>query len=259
MSFDPVHYRTSEIARVVGVHPNTIRWYESIGLLRTIDRDANGYRRFSKSNLLEANLVFRATRVTWMSGVVRSTALEILALVREGSLGEASTRVVQLVDHLGREIILARDALAVIAEWVSGHNEFRSRTTSLITIRQAANATATTPDQIRNWERNALLVVPRNRQNGYRVFGDRDLSRLKVIRFCRLAGYSITAIRRLMLSIDQTPDSSTLDLERVADSPTEEESWYETFPTDVWISTLTRHRDTIREMSPLIAELITLQ
>lgn len=252
------YYRTSEVARSVGVHPNTIRWYESAGLLGPIDRDTNGYRRFSAANLVEAKLVYRATRVTWMSGVVRSTALEILALVREGALVEAATRIDQLVDHLNREIALAREALAVIAEWLSGFGELRSATTTLIPIRKAAHITATTADQIRNWERNGLLILPRDRHNGYRVFGDLDLSRLKVIRLCRLAGYSITAIRRLMAAVDQAPGGTALDLERVANCPTEEEKWYETFPTDVWISTLTRHRDTIDEMIPLIAKLKTL-
>ena len=41
-------YTTSQIARAAGVHPNTVRMYERIGLLAPIARTDGGYRSFSE-------------------------------------------------------------------------------------------------------------------------------------------------------------------------------------------------------------------
>ena len=38
-----------------------------------------------------------------------------------------------------------------------------------------------TMDSLRNWEMNGLLTVKR-RENGYRVYTDEDIQRLKIIR-----------------------------------------------------------------------------
>ena len=52
----PCHYNTSEIARAVGVHTNTVRKYEKWGFLPSIPRDVNGYRLFSEAHLDQMRL-----------------------------------------------------------------------------------------------------------------------------------------------------------------------------------------------------------
>ena len=37
--------KTSEIARMVGVHPNTVRLYEARGYIAPVPRAGNGYRQ----------------------------------------------------------------------------------------------------------------------------------------------------------------------------------------------------------------------
>jgi len=39
---------TSEAAERVGVHPNTLRWYESVGHLPPVPRTPGGYRRYDE-------------------------------------------------------------------------------------------------------------------------------------------------------------------------------------------------------------------
>jgi DNA-binding transcriptional MerR regulator len=43
--------RTSDISRAVGVHPNTVRLYETWGLLPPIPRSSSGYRLFTEQHL----------------------------------------------------------------------------------------------------------------------------------------------------------------------------------------------------------------
>ena len=51
----------------------------------------------------------------------------------------------------------------------------------------------TTPEAVPNWERNGLITVPRL-SNGKRVYGEKELEELRVIRSLRSAHYSINAI-----------------------------------------------------------------
>ena len=61
-------------------------------------------------------------------------------------------------------------------------------------------------DTLRNWEMNGLLSVKR-KENGYRVYTDEDIRRLKIIRSLRCANYSLESILRLLQQLSQNPDT----------------------------------------------------
>ena len=61
-------------------------------------------------------------------------------------------------------------------------------------------------DTLRNWEMNGLLTVKR-KNNGYRVYTDEDIQRLKIIRSLRCTNYSLEAILRLLQQLSQNPDT----------------------------------------------------
>ena len=61
-------------------------------------------------------------------------------------------------------------------------------------------------DALRNWEMNGLLTVKR-KDNGYRVYTDGDIQRLKIIRSLRCANYSLEAILRLLQQLSKNPDT----------------------------------------------------
>ncbi|MGN0762525.1 MAG: MerR family transcriptional regulator, partial [Aristaeellaceae bacterium] len=50
-------YTTSEIARLQGIHPNTVRLYEAWRLIPQAERKANGYRVFTDVHLAQLRLV----------------------------------------------------------------------------------------------------------------------------------------------------------------------------------------------------------
>lgn len=72
-------------------------------------------------------------------------------------------------------------------------------------------------DTLRNWEMNGLLTVKR-KQNGYRVYTDEDIRRLKIIRSLRCANYSLSAILRMLNTLSQNPGA---DIRLVIDTPKE--------------------------------------
>ena len=61
-------------------------------------------------------------------------------------------------------------------------------------------------DALRNWEMNGLLQVKR-KENGYRVYTDSDIRRLKIIRTLRSANYSLESILRLLNQLSEDPDT----------------------------------------------------
>ncbi len=65
-------------------------------------------------------------------------------------------------------------------------------------------------DTLRNWEMNGLLTVKR-KDNGYRVYTNEDIHRLKIIRSLRCANYSLEAILRLLQQLSQNPDTNIRD------------------------------------------------
>src|SRR2546421_3160791 len=45
------YLRTSDLAKAVGVHPNTVRRYVDRGLLPPVEHSPSGYRRFTRRHL----------------------------------------------------------------------------------------------------------------------------------------------------------------------------------------------------------------
>lgn len=70
-------------------------------------------------------------------------------------------------------------------------------------------------DTLRNWEMNGLITVKR-RKNGYRVYTDEDIKRLKIIRSLRCANYSLEAILRMLQQIFKNPNA---DIRKVLNTP----------------------------------------
>lgn len=74
-------------------------------------------------------------------------------------------------------------------------------------------------DTLRNWELNGLLKTNR-KENGYRIYTDDDIRRLKIIRSLRCANYSLSAILRMMNELDK---NSKTNIGVVLDCPIESE------------------------------------
>ena len=56
-------YRTAQVAQIIGIHPNTVRLYEELGLISRPERRANGYRVFTDLHIAQFCLARTALRV----------------------------------------------------------------------------------------------------------------------------------------------------------------------------------------------------
>jgi DNA-binding transcriptional MerR regulator len=105
---------------------------------------------------------------------------------------------------------------------------------------------------LRNWERNGLLDVPRNRNNGYRVYGRREIDRAKVIRTLRTANYSIMAILRMLKAVDTNTGGP--EIRKIVSSPQPDEDMV--YATDRWILTLSATEKDAEELISQIKKML---
>jgi DNA-binding transcriptional MerR regulator len=243
---------TSEIAKAVGVHPNTVRLYEEWGYLPPVPRTPSGYRKFSEVHLDQMKLIRLAMNFTWMSGEIRRTAYAMINCGAEGDLGGALEIAYRLRVQIQAERAQAEAAADFLETWAQGSAvESKDKPRRIGEVAKLLNVTT---DRLRNWERNGLIEVPRNPLNGYRFYRTREIGRLRVIRTLCQARYSQMAILRMLMRLDQ---GETQSLRTVLDTPREDEDIY--FATDQLLSTLTDLEKKSQEVISLLGETIAKQ
>jgi DNA-binding transcriptional MerR regulator len=232
-------FRTTEVARAVGVHPNTVRKYEEWGFLPPIERSPNGYRIYSPYHIAQMRLARLAMHGGWPGGRIRKSALALVRCAAARDLEEAIRFSKSHIGLVKAERAHAEAAADYLEKWVRG--KIPEQGGPPFSIRAAAMAVDSTPDAIRGWERNGLLRVPRNPKNGYREYGAREIGRLRVIRMLMRSGYSTMAVLRAMRALDS---GDRKKLRRVLDTPRPEEDVL--WAADLWLTTLAEHEDRAR-------------
>lgn len=191
-------YRTKEIAMLGGVHPNTVRFYEEMGLLPPVERKPNGYRVFTDRHLRQIRLIRTALRSEILAAGLREMVLSILKSAANED-GTALTKAYQYRQDIMAEKGRAEEAIAIIDTML--HPSSQDDSTAVPrTRREMAMLLGITPDVLRDWERNGLINVPCD-ANGHRLYGTRQMRRLKVIRTLRNANYSQMAILRMLTQL----------------------------------------------------------
>jgi DNA-binding transcriptional MerR regulator len=208
-------YRTSQIANLVGVHPNTVRLYEKLGLIPKPERKPNGYRVFTDFHLEQVKLVRIALKVEVLQNNLRKKAIQIIKASASGDFDKAIGIAKSYREQVMAEQKSAKEAMDIVEQLLSG-SEAESQNICL-TRKETSERLKISMDALRNWEMNGLLAIKR-KLNGYRVYTDEDLRRLKIIRCLRIANYSLSSILRMLNEISSNPSA---DIREVIDTPTD--------------------------------------
>jgi DNA-binding transcriptional MerR regulator len=208
-------YKTSEIARCIGIHPNTVRLYEELALIPKPGRKANGYRVFTDLHMEQMKLARTALQVEVLQNGLRKRAITIIKTSASGDFDKAICFTKQYLQQIENEQKNAEEAIIIAEKLLSGNRQEIDDT--VLTRKEAAGYLQITMDTLRNWEMNGLLTVKR-KQNGYRVYKEEDVRRLKIIRSLRCANYSLSAILRMLDTLSHNPDA---DIRQAIDTPKE--------------------------------------
>jgi DNA-binding transcriptional MerR regulator len=244
------HLRTHELAEATGIHPNTVRLYEQWGYLPPIPRSPSGYRLFTEAHLDQLRLARLMFAGGWGGKALRQSGERLVRQAAGGDL-ESALETAQL--HLAQvrsERAQAEEAAEFLTRWVQRRGDIPSGEGRW--IGEVAFAMGETRDVIRNWERNGLLRVPRDPRSGYRIYGETEMGRLRVIRMLRHAGYSMMAILRMVLVLDRAAGNDEGELREALDTPRPDEDYWLPSAADRWLSWLAEEeRRTLRAVGML--------
>ncbi len=238
------NYRTAQIAKMIGVHPNTIRFYEDMKLLPVIPRAENGYRVFNDGHIKQLKLLRTAFRAEIISDRLRHEVYEIVKTAAAGDTGVAYQGTQRYLDRLREEKARAEEAIQITLDIIADNGT--SQESVLYKGRQeVAELLGITVDVLRDWERNGLLTVPRGK-SGRTEFGRKEMNRLKIIRTLRNAHYSMMSILRMLNRLDQ----GDYNLREAINTPGEEEDIV--CAADRYITALSLAEEDAQEMLGLL-------
>lgn len=205
-------YRTSEIAEMLGIHPNTVRFYEEWGLITKPVREKNGYRVFNDLHLYQIQVARLGFEIEILQNGLRKKIVNMIKTCAKCDFDGAIRQTEEYLIQLEKERASAEEAIKIVQDML--HGEIHENQLSL-KRKEASKYLDISEDALRNWEMNGLMTIKR-KQNGYRIYTDADIRQLKIIRVLRCANYSLEAIRRMMQQLSENPEA---DIRKILDTP----------------------------------------
>ena len=185
-------YRTSQIAKITGIHSNTVRLYEDLGLVTPAKRLVNGYRVFNDKHVLEYKLARHALSMDKQHKHIRKKAIQSVKACAKNDFDTSLKYINELILYIRQEKINVEEIKkakdAVITSKSGQENQL------YFTRKKASEYINTTPDSIRNWEKKNLIQIKR-KLNGYRIYTDEDLEKLRIIKVLKGLGYQLDKIK----------------------------------------------------------------
>ncbi len=212
-------YKTIEIARIFGIHANTVRLYEKYGLISKPKRGGNGYRIFTDIHIEQLKLARAALQVEVLQNGLRKQAVTIIQTSASGDYEKAAKLTQNYIAQVETEKENAKEAIEVAENILSGIGQPDHTDEISFSRKETAELLNVTVDTLRNWELNGLFTIKRL-ENGYRVYTEKDLQRLKIIRSLRCAYYSLSSILRMLQALSEDP---AVNIRVAIDTPGEED------------------------------------
>lgn len=116
---------------------------------------------------------------------LRKQAVNIIKVSATGNYEEAAALTHHYIQQVDQERENAEEAIQITRQILAGLNS-QKHSGVYFTRKEAADFLGVTIDTLRNWELNGLFTIKR-KENGYRVYSEKDIQRLKIIRSLCLA------------------------------------------------------------------------
>lgn len=197
---------------MIGIHPNTVRLYEEWGIIPRPERKPNGYRIFTDFHIEQIRLARTAFQIEILQSGLRKKIFQMVRLSAARKFDQALALTEAYLSGLRQARDNADDAIRIVKQIISGETQVNSAS---MKRKEVAEYLGISTDTLRNWEINGLLTVKR-KENGYRIYTDDDIKRLKIIRSLRCANYSLEAILRMLQQLSQNPN---VDIKTVLNTP----------------------------------------
>ena len=205
-------YNTSSVAKLIGIHPNTVRLYEEWGFITAPIRKENGYRVFTQLHIYQFMLARSALQIEVLQNGLRKKVINIIKVTADCDFDKALRLTDEYISQINFEISNANEAVNVVQEMFFNKT---MKNTHQLKRKDVSLLLGITMDTLRNWEMNGLLKIKR-KDNGYRIYTDDDINRLKIIRTLKCANYSLSAILRMLNALDE---DCNVDIGNILNNP----------------------------------------
>lgn len=242
---------TTDLARAVGVHPNTVRRYEEWGLIPPVERSPSGYRLFTQRHLDCLRLSRMIYAAPYPGRGFRVLGNEIIQRAVRDDWQGALEKAHEHLLVVNAELEQANQAANLLEHWAQNMAGDSDDDETPVAIGEVSKRLGVSLDVIRNAERNGLITIPRNSCNNYRLFGKKEIERLRIIRMLSKAGYSHMSILRMFIELDK---GNTSDLKKTLDTPRADEDIFSA--ADHWLTTLREQEELAQRVIKLIEEII---
>lgn len=191
-------YSTSEISKIVGIHPNTVMLYEKWGYIAPVERKENGYRIYTETHVDQIKLVRLALKGQLIKCYMKFEIQDIIRSAAQGDLNKALNLSREYLTNIQNEKNNELKAMKVIQETLKS-DSLEEKNISL-NRNGATKLLRVSINVIVYWERNGLIEVPRSK-NGYHVYGENEIKILRIIKVLRRENYSTQCIGRMLKKI----------------------------------------------------------
>lgn len=209
-------YTTSEVAKMIGIHPNTVRLYEEWGLIPKAERKSNSYRVFTDFHIEQFRLARTAFQIEVLQNGLRKKIVETVKVSAKKDFNKALVLANEYLSQIQMEERNAEEAIGITKQ-ILDRKEI-SETSLCLKRKEVSEYLNISMDTLRNWELNGLMQIKR-KQNGYRYYTNEDIKRLKIIRSLRCANYSLEAILRMLHALSDDPHTN---IKQVLNTPNDD-------------------------------------
>ncbi|QJI37121.1 MerR family transcriptional regulator [Pseudomonas sp. ADAK13] len=106
--------KIGELAEQTGLAPSRIRFYESIGLLKMVKRQANGYRAYPSEAVMVLNLIKTAQKAGFSLDELRTLLPSDLSQWEHGALLETLRSKVRDIEALEERLVQAKAQIVAL-------------------------------------------------------------------------------------------------------------------------------------------------
>jgi DNA-binding transcriptional MerR regulator len=184
--------RPIDIARKLNISTSTLRRYESWGIVPPAERSANGYRMYT-----EEHMAYFECIQAMLPGFGRDITKEVLRKVQRKEVDEALWLVNKQQARLHQDKEMAEKTVRILENEELDKFEPGGKR-KWMTIGEVSAFTGVSSSAIRHWEKEGLISVPRDEENGYRKFNRTQIRQIQMIRILRSANYPLEVIRQVL-------------------------------------------------------------
>ena len=113
-------YTTTEVAKIIGIHSNTVRMYEEWGLIPQVERKSNGYRVFTDFHIEQFRLARIAFKIEVLQNGLRKKVVEIIKFSANRDFDKALMFAEEYRSQIQQEQKNAEEAIGIAKQILVG-------------------------------------------------------------------------------------------------------------------------------------------